>query len=170
MRKNKISSRSCPSKLWPFVVVSALQVEIPALKKKNNNNKRRRRRIASWLFCVRPHCYRLICQLAARESPSRWWLPLSRAAGSFRYSCDICGKKYKYYSCFQEHRDLHAVDGNPGEPSPVCIAASGTCALYSGQTRRLAPPKCCRMFFILQWEKEKRETLSNGCKCRNMHK
>ncbi|XP_036972872.1 zinc finger protein 618 isoform X2 [Acanthopagrus latus] len=30
--------------------------------------------------------------------------------GSFRYSCDICGKKYKYYSCFQEHRDLHAVD------------------------------------------------------------
>ncbi|XP_031133700.2 zinc finger protein 618 isoform X7 [Sander lucioperca] len=29
---------------------------------------------------------------------------------SFRYSCDICGKKYKYYSCFQEHRDLHAVD------------------------------------------------------------
>lgn len=32
-------------------------------------------------------------------------------AGSFRYSCDICGKKYKYYSCFQEHRDLHAVDG-----------------------------------------------------------
>uniref|UniRef100_A0A3Q3VPS8 C2H2-type domain-containing protein n=1 Tax=Mola mola TaxID=94237 RepID=A0A3Q3VPS8_MOLML len=32
--------------------------------------------------------------------------------GSFRYSCDICGKKYKYYSCFQEHRDLHAVDGN----------------------------------------------------------
>ncbi|CAG02034.1 unnamed protein product, partial [Tetraodon nigroviridis] len=28
----------------------------------------------------------------------------------FRYSCDICGKKYKYYSCFQEHRDLHAVD------------------------------------------------------------
>lgn len=34
------------------------------------------------------------------------------SAGSFRYSCDICGKKYKYYSCFQEHRDLHAVDGN----------------------------------------------------------
>lgn len=34
------------------------------------------------------------------------------AADSFRYSCDICGKKYKYYSCFQEHRDLHAVDGN----------------------------------------------------------
>uniref|UniRef100_A0A8C6PJN0 Zinc finger protein 618 n=1 Tax=Nothobranchius furzeri TaxID=105023 RepID=A0A8C6PJN0_NOTFU len=32
--------------------------------------------------------------------------------GSFRYSCDICGKKYKYYSCFQEHRDLHAV-GDP---------------------------------------------------------
>uniref|UniRef100_A0A4W5PVB3 C2H2-type domain-containing protein n=1 Tax=Hucho hucho TaxID=62062 RepID=A0A4W5PVB3_9TELE len=32
------------------------------------------------------------------------------AADSFRYSCDICGKKYKYYSCFQEHRDLHAVD------------------------------------------------------------
>uniref|UniRef100_A0A3P8WL07 Zinc finger protein 618 n=1 Tax=Cynoglossus semilaevis TaxID=244447 RepID=A0A3P8WL07_CYNSE len=32
------------------------------------------------------------------------------AEGSFRYSCDICGKKYKYYSCFQEHRDLHAVD------------------------------------------------------------
>lgn len=32
--------------------------------------------------------------------------------GGFRYSCDICGKKYKYYSCFQEHRDLHAVDGN----------------------------------------------------------
>ncbi|CAL8279375.1 unnamed protein product [Merluccius merluccius] len=29
---------------------------------------------------------------------------------NFRYSCDICGKKYKYYSCFQEHRDLHAVD------------------------------------------------------------
>lgn len=36
----------------------------------------------------------------------------SSPAGSFRYSCDICGKKYKYYSCFQEHRDLHAVDGN----------------------------------------------------------
>lgn len=33
--------------------------------------------------------------------------------GGFRYSCDICGKKYKYYSCFQEHRDLHAVDGKP---------------------------------------------------------
>ncbi|XP_018595860.1 zinc finger protein 618-like isoform X1 [Scleropages formosus] len=31
-------------------------------------------------------------------------------ADSFRYTCDICGKKYKYYSCFQEHRDLHAVD------------------------------------------------------------
>ncbi len=31
--------------------------------------------------------------------------------GSFRYTCDVCGKKYKYYSCFQEHRDLHAVDG-----------------------------------------------------------
>lgn len=30
---------------------------------------------------------------------------------NFRYTCDICGKKYKYYSCFQEHRDLHAVDG-----------------------------------------------------------
>lgn len=30
---------------------------------------------------------------------------------NFRYMCDICGKKYKYYSCFQEHRDLHAVDG-----------------------------------------------------------
>ncbi|MEJ1282844.1 zinc finger protein 618 [Cricetulus griseus] len=29
---------------------------------------------------------------------------------NFRYTCDICGKKYKYYSCFQEHRDLHAVD------------------------------------------------------------
>ncbi|XP_078405924.1 zinc finger protein 618 isoform X2 [Cetorhinus maximus] len=29
---------------------------------------------------------------------------------NFRYMCDICGKKYKYYSCFQEHRDLHAVD------------------------------------------------------------
>ncbi|XP_064027137.1 zinc finger protein 618 isoform X3 [Pogoniulus pusillus] len=47
--------------------------------------------------------------------------PLSRAvfvlpwvetteANNFRYTCDICGKKYKYYSCFQEHRDLHAVD------------------------------------------------------------
>nr|XP_054600371.1 zinc finger protein 618 isoform X13 [Nothobranchius furzeri] len=35
--------------------------------------------------------------------------------GSFRYSCDICGKKYKYYSCFQEHRDLHAV-GDPFDP------------------------------------------------------
>lgn len=33
---------------------------------------------------------------------------------NFRYTCDICGKKYKYYSCFQEHRDLHAVDGEPG--------------------------------------------------------
>lgn len=32
-------------------------------------------------------------------------------ADNFRYTCDICGKKYKYYSCFQEHRDLHAVDG-----------------------------------------------------------
>ncbi|KAF7241004.1 hypothetical protein EYD10_12483 [Varanus komodoensis] len=31
-------------------------------------------------------------------------------ADNFRYTCDICGKKYKYYSCFQEHRDLHAVD------------------------------------------------------------
>lgn len=30
---------------------------------------------------------------------------------AFRYTCDICGKKYKYYSCFQEHRELHAVDG-----------------------------------------------------------
>ncbi|XP_069603905.1 zinc finger protein 618 isoform X3 [Ranitomeya imitator] len=29
---------------------------------------------------------------------------------NFRYTCDVCGKKYKYYSCFQEHRDLHAVD------------------------------------------------------------
>ncbi|XP_030142804.3 zinc finger protein 618 isoform X4 [Taeniopygia guttata] len=47
--------------------------------------------------------------------------PLSRAVfvlpwvestetNNFRYTCDICGKKYKYYSCFQEHRDLHAVD------------------------------------------------------------
>lgn len=33
---------------------------------------------------------------------------------NFRYTCDICGKKYKYYSCFQEHRDLHAVDGESG--------------------------------------------------------
>ncbi|XP_048876460.1 LOW QUALITY PROTEIN: zinc finger protein 618 [Brienomyrus brachyistius] len=31
-------------------------------------------------------------------------------ADSFRNTCDICGKNYKYYSCFQEHRDLHAVD------------------------------------------------------------
>ncbi|XP_037707012.1 zinc finger protein 618 isoform X9 [Choloepus didactylus] len=39
--------------------------------------------------------------------------PDSRACSktdNFRYTCDICGKKYKYYSCFQEHRDLHAVD------------------------------------------------------------
>ncbi|XP_078281933.1 zinc finger protein 618 isoform X2 [Rhinoraja longicauda] len=34
----------------------------------------------------------------------------SPQAKNFRYMCDICGKKYKYYSCFQEHRDLHAVD------------------------------------------------------------
>ncbi|XP_037707010.1 zinc finger protein 618 isoform X8 [Choloepus didactylus] len=41
--------------------------------------------------------------------------PDSRACSktdNFRYTCDICGKKYKYYSCFQEHRDLHAVDVN----------------------------------------------------------
>lgn len=49
---------------------------------------------------------------------------LSRAAGSFRYSCDICGKKYKYYSCFQEHRDLHAVDGNPGDLSLIHIVTA----------------------------------------------
>ncbi|KAM4647678.1 zinc finger protein 618 isoform 11-T12 [Amazona ochrocephala] len=34
----------------------------------------------------------------------------STETNNFRYTCDICGKKYKYYSCFQEHRDLHAVD------------------------------------------------------------
>ncbi|XP_051269157.1 zinc finger protein 618 isoform X7 [Dicentrarchus labrax] len=46
-----------------------------------------------------PHCRRLpICDI------------LMSSTRSFRYSCDICGKKYKYYSCFQEHRDLHAVD------------------------------------------------------------
>ncbi|XP_056288444.1 zinc finger protein 618 isoform X4 [Pseudoliparis swirei] len=39
---------------------------------------------------------------------------------SFRYSCDICGKKYKYYSCFQEHRDLHAVD-DPYEQVPLPV-------------------------------------------------
>lgn len=37
---------------------------------------------------------------------------------NFRYTCDICGKKYKYYSCFQEHRDLHAVDGESGPSLP----------------------------------------------------
>ncbi|XP_043914663.1 zinc finger protein 618-like isoform X4 [Protopterus annectens] len=34
----------------------------------------------------------------------------SSQGNNFRYTCDICGKRYKYYSCFQEHRDLHAVD------------------------------------------------------------
>lgn len=38
----------------------------------------------------------------------------SSPTDNFRYTCDICGKKYKYYSCFQEHRDLHAVDGESG--------------------------------------------------------
>nr|XP_028690788.1 zinc finger protein 618 isoform X22 [Macaca mulatta] len=37
---------------------------------------------------------------------------------NFRYTCDICGKKYKYYSCFQEHRDLHAVDVFSVEGAP----------------------------------------------------
>ncbi|KAM9793737.1 zinc finger protein 618 isoform 1-T2 [Syngnathus typhle] len=41
-----------------------------------------------------------------------------RPTSGFRYSCDICGKKYKYYSCFQEHRDLHAVDGNGANFNP----------------------------------------------------
>ncbi|XP_039722773.1 zinc finger protein 618 isoform X8 [Pteropus medius] len=36
--------------------------------------------------------------------------PAAPFPDNFRYTCDICGKKYKYYSCFQEHRDLHAVD------------------------------------------------------------
>ncbi|XP_068067711.1 zinc finger protein 618 isoform X14 [Anomalospiza imberbis] len=55
--------------------------------------------------------------------------PLSRAVfvlpwvestetNNFRYTCDICGKKYKYYSCFQEHRDLHAVDVFSVEGAP----------------------------------------------------
>lgn len=43
---------------------------------------------------------------------------LSVPLDNFRYTCDICGKKYKYYSCFQEHRDLHAVDGEPGPSLP----------------------------------------------------
>ncbi|XP_038638311.1 zinc finger protein 618 isoform X3 [Scyliorhinus canicula] len=41
------------------------------------------------------------------SSPSAESSPQTK---NFRYMCDICGKKYKYYSCFQEHRDLHAVD------------------------------------------------------------
>lgn len=53
----------------------------------------------------------LICQPQIRNCALS--LSCCSPAGSFRYSCDICGKKYKYYSCFQEHRDLHAVDGNP---------------------------------------------------------
>lgn len=48
---------------------------------------------------------------ACVPQPQCWSLCVC-TADSFRYSCDICGKKYKYYSCFQEHRDLHAVDGN----------------------------------------------------------
>ncbi|XP_030362757.1 zinc finger protein 618 isoform X8 [Strigops habroptila] len=42
----------------------------------------------------------------------------STETNNFRYTCDICGKKYKYYSCFQEHRDLHAVDVFSVEGAP----------------------------------------------------
>lgn len=45
-------------------------------------------------------------------------------ADNFRYTCDICGKKYKYYSCFQEHRDLHAVDG---ESDPSLLSPPERC-------------------------------------------
>ncbi|XP_042770202.1 zinc finger protein 618 isoform X15 [Panthera tigris] len=44
--------------------------------------------------------------------------PDIRGSDNFRYTCDICGKKYKYYSCFQEHRDLHAVDVFSVEGAP----------------------------------------------------
>ncbi|KAL0965493.1 hypothetical protein UPYG_G00281990 [Umbra pygmaea] len=44
------------------------------------------------------------------QTPNTQTVSVCPNADSFRYSCDICGKKYKYYSCFQEHRDLHAVD------------------------------------------------------------
>ncbi|XP_028830303.1 zinc finger protein 618 isoform X3 [Denticeps clupeoides] len=44
------------------------------------------------------------------NSEYRRTLSIIHKADSFRYTCDICGKKYKYFSCFQEHRDLHAVD------------------------------------------------------------
>lgn len=53
-------------------------------------------------------------------------LSICLSVDSFRYSCDICGKKYKYYSCFQEHRDLHAVDGNQeflGQFAWQCISS-----------------------------------------------
>lgn len=60
-----------------------------------------------WFKCVMCDLCSLL--LSARLEHSLCLLLIS---GSFRYSCDICGKKYKYYSCFQEHRDLHAVDGN----------------------------------------------------------
>lgn len=69
--------------------------------------------------------------------------PLTRCllAGSFRYSCDVCGKKYKYYSCFQEHRDLHAVDGKRGHLTVCSTKASGlynimqVSGLYAGLMR-----------------------------------
>ncbi|XP_039722788.1 zinc finger protein 618 isoform X22 [Pteropus medius] len=44
--------------------------------------------------------------------------PAAPFPDNFRYTCDICGKKYKYYSCFQEHRDLHAVDVFSVEGAP----------------------------------------------------
>lgn len=128
MRKNKISSRSCLSKLQPFVVLFApcaalLWVEIAAFKKTAVDH--------SVIVCLllvlllqidlSPGCLQVVLIL---------WMSLYRAADSFRYSCDICGKKYKYYSCFQEHRDLHAVDGNPEDFSSVCILTFGISALY----------------------------------------
>ncbi|KAL4594124.1 zinc finger protein 618-like isoform X1, partial [Arapaima gigas] len=51
-----------------------------------------------------------ISQASSRRADRQRRLSGCVPADSFRYTCDICGKKYKYYSCFQEHRDLHAVD------------------------------------------------------------
>lgn len=63
-------------------------------------------------YCILVLLILCVCLVYRLHKKCQISLFVFSSAGSFRYSCDICGKKYKYYSCFQEHRDLHAVDGN----------------------------------------------------------
>lgn len=163
MRKNKISSRGCPSKPQPFVVVDSLLAASRSSKRKYLLLKKTAVYYLA-IACAQSRQHRFVYLLVTLTLS----ILLSRAAGSFRYSCDICGKKYKYYSCFQEHRDLHAVDGNPGCFSSVYIVTFELVALQpsklgflhyllAANLTRTAPTTC------------KVETLNNAFRYRTMH-